>query len=193
MAVSKRLRFEILRRDKHTCRYCGAKPPQAHLRVDHVIPVALGGSDAPDNLVTACEPCNTGKASIAPDAPIVADVAADALRWAAAMKRAAEMQRQQRSDDLEFVRQLMDARVGDITGHFRRSDGGYDIAGDYTQSILRFRDAGLSHGDIVAAANVMRARNLYDGQRWRYFCGVAWQMIRERQSAAQLLIETGAI
>ncbi|MCX4232088.1 HNH endonuclease [Streptomyces ortus] len=63
MAVSKRLRYEILRRDRYTCRYCGASAPEAPLRVDHVTPVALGGTDHPSNLVAACEPCNSGKTS----------------------------------------------------------------------------------------------------------------------------------
>lgn len=36
MAVSKRLRYEILRRGNHTCRYCGASAPDVPLRVDHV-------------------------------------------------------------------------------------------------------------------------------------------------------------
>ncbi|MYR30536.1 MULTISPECIES: HNH endonuclease [unclassified Streptomyces] len=63
MAVSKRLRYEILRRDKHTCRYCGAHAPDVPLRVDHVLPVALGGSDHPSNLATSCDPCNNGKSS----------------------------------------------------------------------------------------------------------------------------------
>ena len=64
MAVSKRLRYEILRRDRYTCRYCGASAPDAPMRVDHVTPVALGGTDHPSNLVAACEPCNSGKASM---------------------------------------------------------------------------------------------------------------------------------
>ncbi|MFD9276847.1 HNH endonuclease [Streptomyces mirabilis] len=63
MAVSKRLRYEILRRDRYTCRYCGASAPDAPMRVDHVTPVALGGTDHPSNLVAACEPCNSGKSS----------------------------------------------------------------------------------------------------------------------------------
>lgn len=58
MAVSKRLRYEILRRDNHTCRYCGATAPDVKLTVDHVVPVALGGSDVPTNLVAACDACN---------------------------------------------------------------------------------------------------------------------------------------
>lgn len=89
MAVSKRLRFEILRRDNHACRYCGASAPDAPLTVDHVVPTALGGSDEASNLVTACRDCNSGKSSTSPDAPVVADVSADALRWAKAMERAA--------------------------------------------------------------------------------------------------------
>ncbi len=77
MAVSKRLRYEILRRDNHTCRYCGAAAPDVPLRVDHVTPVALGGSDKPENLVTSCEPCNSGKSSTIPG--IVAPVRAGVL------------------------------------------------------------------------------------------------------------------
>ena len=59
--LSKRLRFMVLERDNFTCRYCGAKAPDVELQVDHVIPVAKGGADDPDNLVTACVDCNSGK------------------------------------------------------------------------------------------------------------------------------------
>lgn len=34
MAVSKRTRFEVLRRDGHRCRYCGAGAEDAALTVD---------------------------------------------------------------------------------------------------------------------------------------------------------------
>lgn len=88
MAVSRRLRFEIYRRDGHTCRYCGAMAPDVKLTIDHVIPITLGGTDDPNNLVTACDDCNGGKSSIAPDAPLVTDVAADTLRWRRAIEQA---------------------------------------------------------------------------------------------------------
>ena len=61
MSVTKRLRFEILRRDSHACRYCGAKAPDAELTVDHVPPTALGGTDDPTNLVAACRACSSSK------------------------------------------------------------------------------------------------------------------------------------
>ncbi|MEJ7724319.1 MAG: hypothetical protein WKF64_08445 [Ilumatobacteraceae bacterium] len=40
--ISRRLRFEILRRDGHTCRYCGARAPDVPLTVDHVILIEDG-------------------------------------------------------------------------------------------------------------------------------------------------------
>jgi 5-methylcytosine-specific restriction endonuclease McrA len=88
MPVSKRLRFEILRRDNNTCRYCGRSAPDVVLTVDHVVPTVLGGRDEPSNLVTACMDCNAGKTSSAPDQQTIDSVSDDALRWAAAMRRA---------------------------------------------------------------------------------------------------------
>ena len=90
MAVSKRLRYEILRRDNHACRYCGAAAPQVKLNVDHVIPTSLGGSDKPENLVAACADCNGGKTSSLPDAMPVADVDQDDFRQAAELKQKAQ-------------------------------------------------------------------------------------------------------
>ena len=83
MAISKRTRYEVLRRDDHRCRYCGAAAPDVKLTIDHVVPVSLGGSDEPGNLVAACPDCNAGKAASNPDAPLVADVSDKAIRWAA--------------------------------------------------------------------------------------------------------------
>ena len=40
MPISKRLRYEILHRDNHACRYCGASAPDAVITIDHVVPVA---------------------------------------------------------------------------------------------------------------------------------------------------------
>jgi hypothetical protein len=68
-ALSKRDRFEILKRDGFKCVYCGATPRDSALAplelvVDHVQPVKEGGETVPHNLVTACIPCNAGKSAI---------------------------------------------------------------------------------------------------------------------------------
>ena len=61
--LGKRLRFCVFARDNFTCRYCGQQPPDVMLVVDHVIPVAQGGTNDEPNLITSCESCNQGKAA----------------------------------------------------------------------------------------------------------------------------------
>jgi 5-methylcytosine-specific restriction endonuclease McrA len=72
---------QLLQRDPHVCHYCGvplavdgaglvyharsdswllAKGYSAH-HIDHVIPMALGGSDDLENLVLSCSRCNEAK------------------------------------------------------------------------------------------------------------------------------------
>lgn len=62
--LSKKLRFEIFKRDKFICQYCGAKAPDAVLHVDHIHPVAKGGANDPLNLITSCAACNGGKGAV---------------------------------------------------------------------------------------------------------------------------------
>jgi len=59
--ISKAVRFEVLKRDKFQCQYCGAVAPKALLEVDHIIPVAEDGDNEIINLITGCFDCNRGK------------------------------------------------------------------------------------------------------------------------------------
>lgn len=61
MTVSKRDRFEVFKRDKFTCQYCGRAAPDVMLHVDHIHPQSKGGTDDLLNLVTSCKDCNLGK------------------------------------------------------------------------------------------------------------------------------------
>ena len=54
-------RFEVFKRDGFTCAYCGKKPPEAILEVDHIIAKVNGGQDNTDNYITSCFECNRGK------------------------------------------------------------------------------------------------------------------------------------
>lgn len=62
--LSKKIRFEVFKRDKFTCQYCGRKAPEVVLNVDHIDPVAGGGTNEITNLITSCFSCNSGKKDI---------------------------------------------------------------------------------------------------------------------------------
>lgn len=59
-----KFRFEILKRDGFKCVYCGAKPEQNKLHIDHVLPRSKGGLNIKSNLVTCCKECNLGKSDV---------------------------------------------------------------------------------------------------------------------------------
>ena len=58
---SAKLRWQVFSRDSFTCQYCGRRPPDVALEVDHRVSVAEGGGNDPENLLTACVECNRGK------------------------------------------------------------------------------------------------------------------------------------
>lgn len=63
-SLSNKIRFEVFKRDSFTCQYCGRKAPDVVLNVDHIKPVADGGTNDLFNLITSCFECNNGKRDI---------------------------------------------------------------------------------------------------------------------------------
>lgn len=59
--LSKKTRFEVFKRDRFTCQYCGRMSPDVILEVDHIKPVVNGGTNKMINLITSCRDCNRGK------------------------------------------------------------------------------------------------------------------------------------
>ncbi|MGY5308727.1 HNH endonuclease [Nocardia gipuzkoensis] len=181
MAVTKRVRFEVLRRDNYTCRYCGAKAETSPLTVDHVVPVSLGGGDDPSNLVAACADCNSGKTSTVPDQPLVAEVADDALRWAQAMNVAAA----ERAAAFEASCQ--------VGNEFRALWDAWTIGGErvalppgWRKSVNSLMAAGLSLHDfeeLIEVAMGSRARDT-----WKYFCGCCWKRVQKSRARAAEII-----
>ncbi len=210
--ISKRLRFEILRRDNHTCRYCGALAVETSLVVDHVIPVALGGTTDPSNLAAACVDCNIGKASTSPDAAVVTAVNEAAQEWVHALRKAVENQRARyievrRADETQRLE--MQKRVkgccevvrnnwpdehtfetmkqialdcGDESWALVWSDTEL-LPDGWTETVRRVVHRGLMEADIQQACSEALTRPKIT-DRYRYFCGVCWSMLRQREQEA---------
>jgi hypothetical protein len=188
MAISRRLRFEILRRDNYTCRYCGGVAPEVRITVDHVVPRALGGTDDPSNLVAACADCNGGKSASSPDEAVVAAVREDAARWNIAMQRAIEqrsMQLAEQRERLEWFDKLWSSwGCGEGADRISVPKGG-----GWERTIMRFLASGLSESFIEDAISIaMEARHVAFDGKWRYFCGICWNEINTLQKMATELL-----
>lgn len=164
MAVTKRTRYEVLRRDNHTCRYCGATAPDAEITVDHVVPKSLGGGDDPSNLVAACRDCNSGKASASPEDVFVANVSDEALAVVAAMERRA-------ADRATQVRKMRDVVI-EVHNRWIWEQ----TPDDFYDTVARFYELGLD--GVILNHTMDRACNP-DVRRtvrhtWLWFCKVCW-------------------
>jgi len=191
LAISKSLRFQILRRDGFKCRYCGLKAAETELVIEHVVPVALGGKDEPSNLVASCRDCNTGKAAIPPDAPLVAQVEADALRWAKAISVAADRMLN------DLAKRQRARRAFDEAWNRWHTTGGRNKTpiprpDDWETAVDRFIAAGLPAEILIDCLNkAMTTKKVKSGDVFRYMCGIAWRKVSELQEQARELVGAG--
>lgn len=175
VGMSKKLRFEVFKRDSFECQYCGATPPGVVLHVDHVRPVADGGTNDVDNLVTACQPCNSGKG-----ARLLSSVPPTLKEKAAAVK--------EREEQIRGYQEIMDAkrdrmedelwRVADLLIPRSSVDG---MNRDWLVSIGRFNER-LGVHEVMDAAEVARAKFYGARRTFLYFCGICWQKIRDQDA-----------
>lgn len=177
--ISKKLRFEVFKRDGFVCQYCGATPPGAVLHVDHITPVAMGGKNDQDNLITSCESCNIGKSatplsripeSLSTKAERVAEQEAQIKGFNAVLQeRAARIEREawEVASVLENTQELESYNRADLT------------------SIKRFLER-LPFQDVIDSAETACAKRIYGRkQTFLYFCGVCWSRIRESHDASR--------
>lgn len=170
-SISKRTRFEVFKRDQFTCQYCGATPPEVILEVDHVDPVALGGTDDMDNLVTACFGCNRGKAAV----PLTAVPQSLADKAAEIAEREAQLAGYQAI--LAARRERLEE---DVWTFFRRWREQETTTHERFNSVKRFVEK-LGLDEVLDAVDVTLAARIYNENReFRYFCGVCWNKARDR-------------
>lgn len=179
MAINKRLRFEILKRDGFKCKYC--RNHEVLLTVDHVTPKSLGGTDTTDNLVACCDDCNSGKTSTLPGGATVGDVDEDLIRWTRAMKRATAAAREQYE---EMERYLAAFKAEWNRWHCTADKNPVPLPTNWGGFVDQFCVDGLPSwmwGNIVRRAMSAEAH----GDRFKYACGIARSKTVELQRRAR--------
>jgi hypothetical protein len=188
--IKKSVRFEVFKRDGFICQYCGAHPPAVILHVDHIHPVAEGGTDDFDNLITACEACNLGKgARSLTTAPLTVSEKAERLKEREDQLAAyEEIQRAKRS--------RLDAEIDKILLLYNDRTGWY-----FNEKFVKSVEMFLNNLGLFATEEAMQiAIERFDFDRpydkdgkltiyshddaestLKYFCGICWRKIREGQ------------
>lgn len=170
-AIGKRKRFEIFKRDNFTCQYCGAQPPTVILHVDHILAVANGGGNEDENLTTACEGCNLGKSSVplAIKPQTLEAAAEDAKEAAEQVKEHAKMVRE--------AREAMEGVCWEIAEVIQEgASAGWSR--DKFNGVKGFVKR-IGYATTLEAAYIAADRYGEGSRRFKYFCGICWNRVRE--------------
>ena len=172
-ALSKKVRFDVFKRDGFQCQYCGQTPPSAVLEVDHVDPVANGGTDDPDNLTTSCFDCNRGKA-----AGLLKDVPPTVSQKAELMKEK-ELQLSEYKKLLKTIKARESRDINKLERVFKLYFDDKYFMETFRESI---RSNFLRFIPVTDLERAMHKACSYTGEAERavkYFCGIAWKWRKE--------------
>lgn len=173
MAISKKTRFEIFKRDGFKCQYCGHHPPSVTLEVDHIIPVSKGGEDDEDNLVTSCFDCNRGKSNkeltTMPQSTVekTDQMIEKEAQYLAYKKVLGSIKRRQQKE-INAIDQI-------YSGYF----DGWCLSDRFKNSSLPTFLKLLGFSAVEDAMHKACSRGLNDSKSIKYFCGICWNKIKE--------------
>ena len=172
--VSKRMRFEVLKRDRFTCQYCSAKPPKVPLEVDHIMPVSKGGENVMNNLITACFDCNRGKSNIELTA------VPESMVQKMELRSIALEQQKQFSRLLKREKKEMESMIDIVESIYSISvDDKYCFTDKFRLSVKNFiKELGVD--EVSEAMEKTVIKHLRHGDVLRYFCGICWNIIKEK-------------
>ena len=179
MAISKKLRFEVFKRDGFACQYCGRTPPVVMLEVDHIMPRSEGGTDDINNLITSCFDCNRGKSNTKLEKiPTAIEINLDVLKEREA--QAAEYNKFLLKAERRIMR---DAE--EIATIYASYFPDYELTDQFKTTSLR-NFLGKLPKDVIAeaahdACTAMKGKHRYDKASHdaiKYFCGMCWRRIK---------------
>ena len=156
--ITNTLRFEVFKRDKFTCQYCGSQAPTVILNVDHIHPVSKGGKNDMLNLITSCKECNSGKRD---------KVISDESMLNKQKKQMDEIQ--ERHNQLELMakwqREMLDIEIGfvDIADKLMDTLYGFNLTQIGRSQILKSINR-FGIGEVCEALRIAHG-NYFDGSK----------------------------
>ena len=174
MSISKKIRFEVFKRDAFKCAYCGKTPPEVVIEVDHIQPRSRKGSDDINNLITACFDCNRGKKNI--PLKIIPSKINENLK----ILKEKELQVKEYRKFIEKIQHRINKDIEDIAQIYREQYKGRDFSENFKKiSIKKFLEL-LPKYEVEDSLRQSINKIPYDNNRViSYFCGVCWKKIKK--------------
>ncbi len=177
MAISKKIRFEVFKRDGFRCAYCGKIPPQVILEVDHIQPKSKEGKDDINNLITACFDCNRGKNST----PL--NKIPPKLKDNLSVLKEQETQIKEYRNFVKKIDNRLKKDMNEIDEIYKNQYSEWKFSDTFKNISLKKFLTSLPKHEIIEAIYI--AINKYPRNKNKvipYFCGICWRKIKEDKS-----------
>lgn len=170
--ISKKIRFEIFKRDSFTCQYCSNKSPEVILEVDHIIPVSKGGTNDIDNLTTSCYNCNRGKGAIELDC-VTEKTLEKSERIKIALNQYKDFKKILNKKELEIKKE-----VSEIENVYSLSFDNFEFSEKFKNSVKIFIQR-IGFFEVKKAMEKSCSKINNEQDALKYFCGICWNLIKE--------------
>lgn len=171
--ISKKVRFEVFKRDSFTCQYCGRKPPEVILEIDHIVSIKNSGDNSITNLLTACFDCNRGKG-----AEKIDKICRDDL---SILNEEAKTKEDQLKEYYKY-KGMLKARetrtVNQLVSIWSDLNGNEWTLNDRGKSTIKTFLKHLDKYEIEEAMEISTKINDINA-RFKYFCGICWHKIKD--------------
>lgn len=173
-SVSKKIRFEVFKRDGFRCAYCGKMPPEVILEIDHIIPVSKKGTNDINNLIASCFDCNRGKRNIELD------------RVPSKITENIEVLKEKEDQVMELRRFIkkINARIkrdiDKIDKIYSLYFEGWSMTERFKRGTLTYFLKNLPYHEVEDACDIAFNRIAGEESSIKYFCGICHNKIRER-------------
>ena len=174
MAITKKIRFEVFKRDGFTCQYCGNTPPNVTLEVDHIIPKSKSGKDDINNLATSCFDCNRGKSNIE------LKTIPNTIQTNIQILEEKEAQYNEYCKLLKKIQRRIKREIHSVSEEYTSFFPEYELKEKFcNSSIKQFID---KLGTIEVIDSMNKACQIIDDpdDSIKYFCGICWNKINSR-------------
>lgn len=174
VALGKKIRFEIFKRDLFICQYCGSTPPGTILEVDHIIPVSKGGANKEDNLITACFDCNRGKSNNE-----LSSLPESTQRKTEILKEK-ELQYKAFQKLQNDVEKRINAEIEKVNELYTFYFPEYELSDSFKRASVKSFISKLGLNEVRQSMETACLKVDNSTYVLRYFCGICWNKIKNR-------------
>ena len=175
MSISKKIRFEIFKRDGFTCQYCGNTPPGIVLEVDHIKPKSKNGKDDKNNLITSCFNCNRGKSNI-PLTEITPTLKNNLDKLNEKHEQLIEFENLKKRIDRKLLKDCEK-----VSEKYESLFDGYTLSDNFKHTSVKMFIEKLGVYEVLESMSLAYIKVRDSDKVIKYFCGICWSKIRGKE------------